>query len=102
MRYDQKIYFVTSSGRTIDWETGEETDGKPVKVCRPCLISDMGVEVMELLFGGVASGAKEILIQGDGPDAFDYLEDDQGVKYTVVKTQRARHDTLYQVRERHD
>lgn len=100
MRYDQTIYFVSSSPEQIDWDSGEYTEGSPRKIARACSISDMGLETQELLFGGVVKGAKVIAVKEEGPEEYDYLEDEKGKQYQVGKVQRPRHDTVYQVRSK--
>lgn len=99
MRYDKKICFVRNpSGPVYNEETGNYDEVEPHREWMACLISDMGEEMMNLLFGKVVSGAKTIALPGNVHTAYDYIEDDEGNRYQVELRQEARHDTIFQVR----
>lgn len=99
MRYDKKICFVKASSEPVyNEETGNYDDAEPQREWTACLISDMGEEMMNLLFGKVVSGAKTIALPGNVHTSCDYIEDGEGNRYQVELRQEARHDTIYQVR----
>lgn len=99
MRYDKKICFVKKATDPIyNEETGNYDEAKPRREWMACLISDMGAEMMKLLFGSVETGSKTIAIPGSVHTPFDYLEDEHGIRYHAVLRQEARHDTVYQVK----
>lgn len=99
MRYDKKICFVKKSSDPVyNEETGNYDEAEPRREWRSCLISEMGVEMMNFLFGTVESGAKTIALPGSVHIAYDYLEDEEGTRYKTELRQEARHDTIYQVK----
>lgn len=100
MRYDSKICFVTKEANPhYDYKTGNYVKGESKKEWSACLISDMGAEMMQFLFGRIETGAKTLAIPGNVNLTGDYVMDSEGTRYSILLRQEARHDTILQVKK---
>lgn len=100
MRYDKKVCFVTEEKEPhYNRKTGNYDEGEVERKWSACLISDMGTEMMHLLFGRIETGAKTLAIPGSVHIAADYVMDSEGTRYSILLRQEARHDTILQVKK---
>lgn len=97
MRYDQVITFVKKGTEIFDRATGKYSDAGGKRTNVPAIVSDMGLQKMQLLLGSVAVGAKTFLIRGCPPD-FDLIEY-AGKAYKSEIITESREDTAIEATE---
>ena len=98
MRYDTRIYFVTTSGQTYDEATGDYTDGTPVKTPVMASVMDTNTETLRLVYGEIRQGSYTIQLQNHYSTPFDYIELN-GRKYSVDYKRHLRHKDTFIVSE---
>lgn len=98
MRYDKRIYFVTTSGQTYDETTGDYTDGTPVKCPVMASVMDTNTETLRLVYGEIRQGSYTIQLQNHYTTPFEYIEIG-GRKYSVDYRRHLRHKDTFIVSE---
>ena len=96
MRTADTVYFVVKGEETYNDDTGCYEGEAAVKTAATALVTDTGMERMNLLYGGIKQKAKTIRLNSQYAEKFDYIEID-GQEYQVDMVRRYRHKMTIEV-----
>lgn len=73
MRYDERVYFVKTSGEVYNPDTGRYEQGPNTAEIRPANITDLGIERSFQAFGDFQSNRMIVRLQRPYTKDFDYM-----------------------------
>lgn len=98
MRFDTEVCFVKVYSGSYNTETGDYDTGTTRKEYNLASVMDATEEAMQLTYGNVKQGALVVIIQGERPEPFDYIEIGEK-KYRADSIRQLRRRTTFVVSE---
>lgn len=98
MRFDKPVYFQRIPPGKYDALTGDHEEPTIAEEMRYASITDTGVEVMNLVYGGIKQGCLTIRLQNHYTAPFDKIKIGEKV-YRVDKARRLRVKHIFVVSE---
>ncbi|WP_339165375.1 hypothetical protein [Siminovitchia sp. FSL W7-1587] len=94
MRFADRITFVKETESYYDPEKGEYVEGEPIKDTKPCMLSKMGVDRTNELFGQIDKVITVARLQRPYTKEFDHVTIN-GQKYNVKRQSDYRKGVFY-------
>ena len=96
MRADKIVYFVVRGTEVYNNQTGSYEVTTPVKTSANALVTDTGVQRMNLVYGGIKKHAKTVRLNQQYDAKYDYIEID-GEEYQVDLRRTYRNKQTFEV-----